>query len=50
MKEVTSIRIDPDLVKRAQEMGLVVSEVVQTALEKAVKEKTCPTCGQKIKK
>ncbi len=50
MKEVTSVRVDTDLVKKAQEMGIVLSEIVQAALEKAVKEKTCPTCGQKVKK
>jgi hypothetical protein len=49
-KEVTSIRIDPELVKKALEMGLVLSEVMKSALEKAVKEKKCPACGQKLKK
>lgn len=50
MKTVFSVRVDPDLVKKAQDLGANISGIVQAALEKLVKEKTCPTCGQKVKK
>jgi post-segregation antitoxin (ccd killing protein) len=49
-KEVFSIRLDPDLLKKAQALGVNISGAVQSMLEKLVKEKACPTCGQKVKK
>ena len=48
-KKVYSVRVDPDLVGKAEKLGMNISAVVQNALEKLTKEKTCPTCGQKIK-
>ena len=49
-KELKSVRVDPDIWAKAQAMGLDASAVMNAALEKAVKEKKCPLCGQKIKK
>lgn len=49
-KKVYSVRVDPDLVAKAEKLGMNISGLVQEALEKLVKEKTCPTCGQKVKK
>lgn len=48
MKKHISIRVDPELVKKAQATGANISAVVQAALEKLVKEKKCPTCGKKL--
>lgn len=49
MKEITTVRMDPEVLKKAQDLGLNVSAIMREAVEKAVKQKKCPTCGQKIK-
>jgi len=50
MKEkMKPVRIDEDVLKKAQDMGLNVSAIMREAVEKAVKFKKCPTCGQKLK-
>jgi len=49
-KEVTSVRVDPDLKTKAEAAGLNLGQVLNEALAKALKEKKCPTCGQKIKR
>jgi hypothetical protein len=49
MKEVTTVRVDPDLKKKAEAAGLSLGQVLHDALEKALKEKKCPTCGLAIR-
>lgn len=49
-KEVTSVRVDPDLKVKAEAAGLNLGQVLNEALQRALKEKKCPTCGQRIKK
>ena len=50
MKEVTSVRVDPELKKKADAAGINLGALLSEALEKLLKEKKCPTCGQKIKR
>lgn len=47
--EVMSIRLNPDIVKEADKLGLQIPEVTRDALEKAVKKKVCPCCQQLLK-
>lgn len=49
-KEVTSVRVDPDLKQKAEAAGLNLGSILNEALAKALKERTCPTCGQKLKR
>lgn len=49
MKEVTSVRVDPDLKAKAEAKGLNLGLILNEALEKILKDKKCPTCGQKLK-
>ena len=49
-KDVTSVRVDRETLKKAQEAGLNISALFSEFLEKVMKEKKCPTCGQKLKK
>lgn len=49
MKKNTSIRIDEDQLEKLKKMGLSLSEVINQAVSQAIKQKQCPTCGQKLK-
>lgn len=49
-KEVTSIRVDPDLLKKVHNMGINVSALFTVFMNQIMKQEICPTCGQKIKK
>ncbi len=49
MKEVLSIRIDPDLKKKAKRSGLDLGAIIEAALAKFLKEKKCPYCGVSVK-
>lgn len=50
-KEKTrSIRFDPETLKQAETLGLDINELCRSAIESALKIKTCPTCGSKLKK
>jgi len=48
MKEVKSVRVDTELLQKAQKLGFNLTAIVTEALEKIVKEKKCPTCGKKV--
>lgn len=47
MKPVKSFRIDQELIDKAKELGLDISKIIESALEKAVKSNKCPYCGSK---
>ncbi len=49
MKEVTTVRVDPDLKVKAEAAGLNLGQILSDALEKALHEKKCPTCKQTLK-
>lgn len=49
MRVPRSFRIDEKLLKQAKKMGLDVPSIVESAIAKAVKDKRCPYCKQKIK-
>ena len=48
MKKSTSVRVDPKKLEDLNKMGLSLTDIVQSALDKALKSKRCPTCGKKI--
>ena len=48
-KEVYSIRVDPDLLKKAKEENLNISAILHVFLEKYLKDRVCPICKQKVK-
>lgn len=47
-KKVFSVRINPELMKKAVDMGGNISTIIQSSIEEFIKEKRCPTCGKKI--
>lgn len=47
-KPPRSFRIDPDLLDRAAAQGVDVTQIFEAALAKAVKDKRCPYCNQRI--
>lgn len=50
-KEKTrSIRFDPEMLKQAEDLGIDINKLCRSAIESALKMKTCPTCGSKLKK
>lgn len=49
MKPVKSFRIDERLLEDAKKAGLNVAQIIEAALAKALKDKRCPFCGEKIK-
>lgn len=51
MKRKTfSLRLDPDLVTKAKDAGLDISQLIENQLKKTLKVHRCPTCGSEIKK
>lgn len=48
MKPVKSFRIDQKILDQAKKLGLNISQIVEAAIAKAVKDKRCPFCGKKL--
>ena len=48
MKKVYSVRLDPDLVKGLEKLGLSLTPLFENALNKALKENKCPVCKRKF--
>lgn len=49
MKKTRSFRINPDILEKLKSLGIDPNEIVEAALAKAVGDKRCPYCSQKIK-
>jgi len=47
-KEVYTVRLDPVKVKKAKDLGIDLPEVIRAALDKVLRESTCPCCKQTI--
>lgn len=46
--KTTSVKVDPDKIKKLEAKGIPFSDLVRIALDEALK--VCPTCKQPIKK
>ncbi len=47
--EVHSIRLDAKKLEEAAAKGIDVNELLRKALDQAVDEDRCPSCGQRLK-
>lgn len=45
-----TIRIDPELLEKAKNVGLDLTSVVEAAIVKALKENRCHYCKQEIRR
>ena len=48
-KENLTVRVDPELKRKAKAMGLSLTEVITEALSEATSHKRCKACGQTVK-
>jgi len=49
MKIVKSFRLNPELLDKADKKNINLVKLFEEFLAKVLKEKTCPTCGGKLK-
>jgi len=49
-KTVTSVRVDPELFKKARRKGIDFAGIFEKAMLDALNLAKCPTCGRAMKK